>query len=180
MISPVAPKVRMESVEIETGLRVYRCPESGGYWIPENSYWRWFRIQPKRLERLPASAGHDVIEEPGRPVRLCPETGAIMTRYRVGEGFSFRMDRSPNGGIWLDRGEWEALKSRNFHDELLLVFTHAWQKNLRQKERLESLRQHFKDRIGADPFDRVVEFKQWLRTQDEPQAILCFLKDDDL
>ena len=119
-------------------------------------------------------------EEPGQPARVCPESGRIMTRYRIGEGFSFRIDRSPTGGVWLDRGEWEALKSRNFHDELLRVFTHAWQKRILRKEQLESLRKQFEDRIGGASFERAVEFKKWLQTQDHAQAIISFLQDEDL
>lgn len=180
MISPAAPNVRMVLVEIEPGLRVFHCPESGGVGIPENAYWRWIRKQPQRLERLSESQGHDAREERGQSVRVCPETGKLMTRYRVGEGFSFRIDRSPNGGVWLDPGEWEALKSRNFHDELLQVFTQAWQKRILRKEQLESLRKQFQARIGPEGFERAVQFKNWLRSQDQAPAIVCFLQDEDL
>jgi hypothetical protein len=102
-----------------------------------------------------------------------------MTRYRVGEGFSFRIDRSPNGGIWLDRGEWEALKSRNFHDELLFIFTNQWQSEIIRKEQIEALRTQFRERLGDDTYERAVEFKQWLRQQPDPRTILCFLKDEE-
>ena len=180
MISPVEPKVRMEWIELEPGLKVYRCPKSQGYWIPESAYWKWTSTRPQRLEPLPADAGFDVEEEPGQPVRICPETGKLMTRYRVGKGFSFRIDRSPNGGIWLDAGEWEALKSRNFHDALLSVFTASWQKAIVKSEQAQSLTDQFRRRIGEDEFERVTEFKSWLKRQQDPEAILCFLQDDAL
>lgn len=170
----------METVELEPGLIVYKCPVSGGYWISESSYWQWISSRPERLERLPETAGHDVREEPGQTIRICPETGKLMTRYRVGEGFSFRIDRSPNGGIWLDRGEWEALKSRNFHDALLFVFTNQWQKQIIREEQTEALRKQFKQRLGDDGYERAVEFKRWLQQQVEPQMILCFLQGPEL
>lgn len=162
------------------GLLVYKCPRSGGYWIPENRYWRWIAKQPERLEKLPATAGEDVVEEPTQAARMCLETGQLMTRYRVGEGFGFRIDRSPNGGIWLDKGEWEALESRNFHDKLLLVFTNVWQKEVVRAELLESFRRQFRQRVGEDGFNRVVEFKKWLKAQNDPASILAFLRDDEL
>ena len=180
MISPVDPKVRMVPEEISPGLMAYKCPRSEGCWISESRYWRWISSQPERLERLPAAHGHDIEEESGQPVRICPETGRLMTRYRVGEGFSFRIDRSPNGGIWLDKGEWEALKSRNFHDELLFVFTNSWQKAIIQTEMLESLRGQFRNRVGDENYGRVTEFKDWLKTQGDPLAIIAFLRDDEL
>lgn len=180
MISPVSPNSQMEPVEIEPGLVAHKCPKSGGYWISENCYWRWFSKQPERLKRLPDSEGHDVQEEAGQPVRLCPETGRIMTRYRVGEGFSFRIDRSPNGGVWLDAGEWEALKSRNFHDELLFIFTNSWQQKIVKEDQARALRDQVRERLGTNNYARLVEFKKWMVLQKERQTIIAFLQDPDL
>ena len=180
MNSPAEPTVAMETIELEPGLTAYRCPRSGGHWISEGVYWRWISSRPERLGQLPPAAGHDVKEEPGQRVRICPETGRLMTRYRVGAGFSFRIDRSPNGSIWLDRGEWEALKSRNYHDALLFVFTNQWQKEIVRNEQTEAVRRQFRERLGRDAYERALEFKKWLKQQPERELILCLLRDAEV
>ncbi|GHC62642.1 zf-TFIIB domain-containing protein [Roseibacillus persicicus] len=109
MKSPVSPKTTLTKTELEPNLDAFQCPESGGHYIPAASYWRWLGKNPSRLPQLPVSSDDLPEVEETASTRLCPESGMPMLRYKVGHGFSFTIDRSPSGGIWLDRGEWEAL-----------------------------------------------------------------------
>jgi hypothetical protein len=109
----------MELQELEPGLHVYKCSTSGGLWIPLQSYLSW-------KERQAQGTTHEthnpqfLQDDSTRRALICPESGRLLLRYRVGHGFQFHIDRSPvTGGVWLDKGEWEALKSRGLH----LAFT---------------------------------------------------------
>ena len=114
MRSPVASHMEMERITLEDGLTAYQCTESGGVFVPAECYFRWLSRQADRLPHLPKSEA-DVevaVEDDDGRVKVCPESGQIMQRFKVGHGFSFYLDRSPSGSIWLDKGEWEALKGR--------------------------------------------------------------------
>jgi hypothetical protein len=175
MKSPVGSRKPLVAVSLEDGLTAYRCPETGGHYLPAASYMRWLSAQPARLPQLPPADedGPECETTPG--VRLCPETGTIMTRYKVGHGFRFALDRSLTGGIWLDAGEWEALRSRNFHDEIHFIFTEPWQRKVRQDEIAGSERSRFEERIGPDLLSRVDRLRQDLAGHPHRDEILAYL-----
>src|SRR5262249_27471107 len=107
MNSPLHPETAMQLKEIEPGLSAYECPISGGLWIPLQSYLRW-REQGPGVPDLPTGGTIPVVQDDSnRPALICPESGRLLLRYRVGHGLNFHIDRSPaTGGVWLDKGEW--------------------------------------------------------------------------
>ena len=102
-----------------------------------------------------------------------------MLRYRVGLGLRFHVDRSPStGGVWLDAGEWEALKGHGLHVHLHLVFTASYQRAIRSEEYRGAMEQVFRERIGEADFPRVSEFKRWLDDHPRRREIGCYLLGD--
>jgi hypothetical protein len=100
----------------------------------------------------------------------------LLLRYRVGHGLQFHIDRSPaTGGVWLGKGEWEALKSKGLHVSLHLIFTAAYQRQVRTAEYAENLTETFRDRIGAADFTKVAEFGAWLAQHPRSRDICCYL-----
>jgi Zn-finger nucleic acid-binding protein len=169
----------MELQEIEPGLEVYECPKSGGLWIPLQSYLAWKDRHPEGTA-APVEGCAPVLQDDSRQRALiCPESGRLLLRYRVGHGFQFHLDRSPaTGGVWLDKGEWEALKSKGLHVALHLIFTAAYQRQIRSSEYVQSLTETFRDRIGAADFSRVAEFGAWLARHPKRRDICCYLLDN--
>ena len=119
MKSPVLPNVDMRRVTLDEGLPAWECPGSGGHWINGDDYRTWLERRSQTAPVTPTAEGFDVRETPETAhARICPETGRLMTRYRVGRDLSFSIDFSAaTGGVWLDKDEWNALRSRNLHDE---------------------------------------------------------------
>lgn len=180
MNSPVHPDTAMTSREIEPGLSVYECPKSGGLWIPLHAYLTWKEQQPEpTVEASPTENTPPFQAEEQKPRALiCPESGRLLLRYRVGHGLPFHIDRSPaTGGVWLDKGEWEALKSKGLHTTLHLIFTSAYQRQLRTTEYTQTLTDTFRDRIGPDDFSKVTEFAAWLAHHPKGRDICCYLLD---
>ncbi len=177
MKSPVGSRKPMTLTELEDGLMAYRCEESGGYYIPSNCYMRWLSQQPAITPHIPQSDEHEQPEPSDMPpqARICPESGTIMTRYKVGHGFPFMIDRSITGGIWLDAGEWEALRARNFHDELNRVFTQSWQRTVRDTELQQSRRTRMEERFGADVLHRIDKLKDELQNHPNREELLAYL-----
>ena len=168
----------MQLREIEAGLEAYECPRSGGLWIPLQSYLAWKERQPQATV-APVESCAPVLQDDSRQRALvCPESGRLLLRYRVGHGLQFHLDRSPaTGGVWLDKGEWEALKSKGLHVALHLIFSAAYQRQLRTSEYVQRLTETFRDRIGAADFSRVAEFAAWLVGHPKRRDICCYLLD---
>lgn len=175
MQSPVGSRKALVSVQLEEGLMAYRCPETGGHYIPAPAYMRWLGAQPARLPHLPPGGDDGPEPQSAQGVRLCPESGTIMTKYKVGHGFRFTIDRSLTGGIWLDAGEWEALRSRKFHDEIHFIFTDPWQRHVRRDESAERERSRLAERVGRDLLGRLDGLKEELETHPHRDEILAYL-----
>jgi Zn-finger nucleic acid-binding protein len=178
--SPLHTDAHLQRVQLEPGLEAFQCPKSGGYWIPLQSYTIWQERHRDGIHPLPRGYEPRCEENSEKRTLICPESGCLLTRYRVGQGLKFRIDRSPKtGGVWLDAGEWEALKSKNLHDELHLIFGAPYQRRIRTQESHAQLRQLFAQRIGAADFVRVNEFKNWLHRHARQRDILAYLLDDE-
>ena len=177
MKSPASPSTQLVKVELEPKLAAYHCPETGGHYLSAASYWHWLGKNPNRLPQLPSSGDELPTEEEKTGNLLCPETGLPMLRYKVGHGFTFTIDRSPTGGLWFDKGEWEALRERNFHDELHLIFTLPWQNKVRRETQEENLANILKERIGEEAYEKTISFRDWLSTQPDSTPILALLRE---
>jgi Zn-finger nucleic acid-binding protein len=177
MQSPVYPETALQFAEIEPGLSTFTCPKSGGVWIPLQSYVSWKERHAKEEGPLPIRYVPVLVEDSKRAL-ICPESGRLLIRYRVGHGLPFHVDLSPvTGGVWLDKGEWEALKSRGLHVELNLIFTASYQRQIRTAEYEQALEVAFRERIGEEDFQKVAAFKDWLANHPKRRDICCYLLD---
>lgn len=159
---------------MEPGLTAYACPKSGGVWIPLQNYFDWQRRQPAPIPS--ATSEPALVVDAEQRALICPESGRLLLRYRVGHGLSFHVERSPvTGGVWLDRGEWTALKSKGLHTELHLIFTAAYQREIRSQEYAQMLEQTFRERIGEPDYSRAVEIKRWLVSHPRRRELCCYL-----
>lgn len=176
MQSPLAHHKRLERVELEPGLTAFRCPETGGHWIPAENYWRWRSTLPATAVVVESPAAETVpVSEYDGAVKLCPESGTVMMRYRVGHGQSFRVERSHTGGIWLDGGEWEALCGGHLHNSIHLIFTAPWQKAVRQQEMDAVHLAQLRERLGDELLEKLQVLRQELAEHPQRSAALAFL-----
>ena len=172
--SPISGKP-MEAVLLESGLEAYRCVDSGGHYIPSQAYLRWIQQQPARLPHLPKSAELAELAVDSSKTLFCPESGTLMSRFKVGHGFVFSIDRSITGGVWLDGGEWETLRQRNFHDEIHLVFTAPWQKQVRTTQAQAIYEQTLRASLGQDLLDRLTLLRTELLDHSHRNLALAYL-----
>lgn len=176
MQSPVNSSVKLQEGEIEPGLNAFICPESGGIWIPLQSYVNWREHHLDEIAPAPQQYTPETTDDSKRRAYICPESGRVLLRYKVGHGLNFHIDRSPvSGGVWLDKGEWEALKSKGLHTQMHLIFTASYQRQVRTAEYDQTIEDNFKNRIGALAFDKVIQFRDWLTTQPKRREIVSYL-----
>lgn len=108
--SPITGKP-LSPVNLTEGLQALQCADSGGHYIPAVCYMTWLEKQEARLPQLPESSAPLESEMDPSSVRICPESGTLMTRYKVGHGFAFTIDRSITGGIWRHLARWRRVGS---------------------------------------------------------------------
>ncbi len=120
---------RFSLVSLDEGLSARECGNCGGHWLPSFQYWRWLEKHGPNLPEKPKEEGFDAPTEGLDRAMICPECEHILVKAAAGHDLTFRVDRCYHcGGIWLDANEWEALKSRNLHDDIHLMYTQTWRK----------------------------------------------------
>jgi len=181
MKSPVHPEINLAKAELEPGLTSWRCPSSGGHWIPAPSYWRWHSQLAPMLKKEAVDRKISKIQQPDieeqleRPALLCPESNCLLVRYRVG-GIGIYIDRSPiSGGIWLEAGEWNLLKENTIHASLHQIFTTSYQKRILREEAHEALMHKFYTDLGEDVAEDLVHLAEWLKLHPKKRRIIAWL-----
>ena len=176
MKSPLGTHKALERVTLDDGLTAFRCPETEGLYITLEQHWRWQKgagdgptVADPHGESIPVSEHDDAI-------KICPESGMLMTRYRVGRGLPFRVDRSVTGGVWLDAGEWEALRAGGLHRNLHLVFTAPWQKAIRDAEAAAQNDERLRGRLGDDFFSRLGAIRDEIWSHPSSAEALAYLQ----
>ncbi len=162
--------------KLEENLAGYHCDDCGGHWICSRDYHDWLDVKGEILEEKDeydvSIKSEDIFK-----AKLCPECGRIMSKYRVGHGVPFRIDIcGACNGFWMDKNEWEILKSKNLHDEINAIYTRAWQKDVQNVENQEKMKLAIEKRLGRDIFEKADEFKQWLGQQEEKDIIIAYLR----
>lgn len=181
MKSPVHPEINLAEAELEPGLTSWRCPSSGGHWIPAPSYWRWHSQMPPNLKKEHSDRKISKVQQPSvdeqleRPALLCPESNCLLVRYRVG-GIGIYIDRSPlSGGIWLEAGEWNLLKENSIHASLHEIFTTSYQKRILREEARDALMHKFYTDLGEDVAEDLTHLAEWLKLHPKKRRIIAWL-----
>jgi len=176
MKSPIARDQFLKKVEIENGLVAYECPVSHGYYIPLQNYWTWLNKQSERLAHLPAEQVNvpKIVERD--MVKLCPESDTVMLRYKVGHDFGFTVDRSITGGVWFDQGEWEALKQRQFHDEVHLIFTAPWQQAVQKDEAKQLHEKVMKEKFEPELLADIQDLRKRLADHPNKEYAMAYIQ----
>lgn len=91
------------------GVPIHTCPECGGEWVEGK---RLRMIERRRHVEIPRHAGA-AVERPARErARVCPGCGMVMQKARYGKQHDIILDQCAQcKGIWLDRGELEAVQA---------------------------------------------------------------------
>ncbi len=177
MHSPVKNRKQMNRIQLEEGLIAYQCPETSGVFLPVSSYVQWLSRQPARLPQLPPSeSSEQECLTDSQEAKICPESGQLMQRYAIGHDFSFYVDRSPSGSLWFDKGEWEALRKRQYHDELHLIFTAPWQDKVRAKRKANAERAILLEKLGGDLLGRIDSLIGELEGHDYQSMAIAYLQ----
>ena len=176
MKCPICKTEELTLTSLDDALTARHCDVCGGNWIPSFEYWKW---RDAHKENLPSKDPEPNAPNPSTGVlaaKLCPECNRILVKYKVGHGVAFSLDLCGNcGGIWFDKDEWEALRSRNLHDDVHMIFTATWQSRVRSEDARREAERLYRSKFGAEGFEEVRRMKEWIEDHPRKHEILAYL-----
>lgn len=181
MKCPTCKSVRLEPRELVRGLSAESCPQCSGSFVVFEPYLLWQETQP-----APAKQPEVGIPDPTQPAeqvgpKLCPYCGRFMTKFRLALNIPFHLDRCGGcGGMWFERGEWEACQARGIHTRLNMFFNDSWQNQLRQEEAKYLQEERYRSLLGDEVYERVKAFKAWAEQHAKKSVIFACLESRDV
>lgn len=154
-------------------MRTLQCSNCEGHWLQSYHYWTWLSDRDSEIVPEWNSEPEELQPRDTAEAKICIECGKLMSRFRVGKGMEFYLDRCGYcAGIWFDRHEWETLKSRKIHDVIHKIFARPWQREIVQIDYDNRL----KETIGPDKFQNLKSLKSWLDHDPNRGLILGYLE----
>jgi Zn-finger nucleic acid-binding protein len=172
-------KPYFEEHELEEGLPGQRCPDchTDVLWLKDYRAWREAK-HPDWEKSTPEPAVPTCPEQASK-ARVCPACQRLMARHRTGSEESFWLDYCVACGlVWLDDGEWEALKRDSLALHLDTLLTERWQRRVVEQRKIATREAVLRERLGgAERFGEIKRFKTWLKQQGDKKEILAYLSD---
>ena len=179
MKCPVCKQNTLSLITLYEDLPANKCSNCNGIWLSSNQYLAWVRTQAKPLPEKQVE-GAIAPKLKTDTLKLCPESGHIMKRFKVFPKVDFYLDRCSHcNGIWFDSHEWDVLVEHNMQDKVNQFFTAPWQDKLREKETRANMEKIYQDKLGADDYQRVQEVRAWLEENPRRAMLIAFLQADD-
>ncbi len=179
MKCPVCKQDSLHLISLFEDLPANQCSNGHGIWVSSNQYLAWVRMQEEPLPEKP-------VEEIIAPqlhtdtLKLCPESGHIMKRFKVFPNVAFYLDRCSHcNGIWFDSREWDVLVANNMQDKVNQFFTAPWQDKLRKKESHANMDKIYRDKLGAEDYGRIQDVRAWMKDNPRRAMLIAFLQADD-
>ncbi|GLS24649.1 zf-TFIIB domain-containing protein [Marinibactrum halimedae] len=161
---------------IEGLFRSHTCSHCQGNWILIEDYVSWKERNPEFS--FSESAAFE--SEDSKNALLCPISGTIMQKYRISHNSEHRLDYSPSvGGVWLDKGEWEFLKSEGLAGSLNTIFTARWQKSIREASAKETFSEVYREKFGDADYQKLKEMREWVMSHKNRADIRAYLLAED-
>lgn len=158
---------------IDGSLICHTCNDCGGHWIKLSDYYEWHNnqeSQPSVVDEI----GVEVDTVDSKKALLCPETGGIMTKFKITSDMDHKIDWcNASASIWLDKGEWQLLKEKGVADKLNQIFSEEWQEQIIEETSRNNREAHFIARLGEENYSRLKIVRTWLHEQsDEHKAMM--------
>lgn len=179
MKCPVDKTDTLSQIALIEGLPAMQCSTCGGVWVDSNAYLAWRKASGK----IDSRASADIKIDPAWDVdelKLCPNSGHIMGRYKILADSDFHLDRCGHcNGIWFDKHEWDALIELGLHDNVNEFFTRPWQDEIRSSEARNHMDKLYLEKFGADDYEHVKKVREWMKDHPKRGMLLAYLQASD-
>lgn len=179
MKCPVCKLDSLGPITLVENLPANQCSNCNGVWLDSNSYIAWWKGRGEDLPERKIEMAIDPAWEVGE-LKLCPNSGHIMARYKIFPDTKFYLDRCGHcNGIWLDKNEWDALVKRNLHDNINEFFTRPWQDEIRTAEARNHMDKLYLEKFGAEDYEHIKQVREWLKDHPKQGMLIAFLQAHD-
>ncbi|GAA6136442.1 hypothetical protein NBRC116583_01890 [Arenicella sp. 4NH20-0111] len=162
---------------LDVMLPSHACNECGGVFLRMIDYFRW-QEDNENID-LVANPPVGIHAEETSTAILCPKTGVLMTKYRISKDTEHRLDFSAAANaVWMDKGEWELLKTAGLATRLNNLFTSHWQHDIHAQESSEVMRELYARRFG-EHYAALSEFRAVLDAMDDKHEAIAYLMAED-
>lgn len=169
----------MDSVNLtlEDNLHAIKCNNCEGIWIPSTNYLKYIESNKPDLSLLNPTDMQKVFSEKDTETgKKCPDCGKQVVARKAGFGAEFKVDRCDHCyGIWLDRDEWELLKSKNLNTVIYYMFTSTWEMKVRSQTEFSLKLKAIEKNFSEDQSTKIVDFLKWLEQQDNKHELLSYM-----
>ena len=158
---------------LDTTLTCQTCSNCGGNWIKLEDYIEWLKTQTPQ-QAVVDEIGVEVDTVESAQALLCPETGAIMTKFHITSDTDHKIDWcNHSSSMWLDKGEWQLLKNKGVADKLNQIFSSEYQQEIVEQTTRNSREMMMINKIGEENYSRLKLVRTWLHEQsDENKALM--------
>ena len=175
--------IQLNRTLLDSNLPAFYCSQCECIWVSANEYLSWLTPNSSiPIENIDLTRNFDTpfpISDNNKAL-ICPDCGRIMRRFKIWPNHDFYLDRCSNcNGIWFDKNEWQTLQTQNFHNQLNIFFTHAWQENLRSKEMHQRFDSMYLDVFGAEDYQKIKDIRLWLADNPNGNRLLAYLSDKE-
>ena len=163
--------------ELLDNLVTHPCTSCQGKWIVKEDYWKWLEPRGTILIEVPPAANPlDLPVEQTEKLKICPDCGRFMGKYKVGHGLHFViLCCGTCAGFWLDANSWENLESRHIHERLHFIVSDAWQKKSARLDREKGHEQIVLEKVGAEDLEKIRSIKVWIDSHPRKAELLSVL-----
>lgn len=179
MKCPVCKTDTLGLTTLIENLPAKQCSHCGGIWLDSNAYLAWWKGKGGDMPQKQAAAQIDPAWDVDE-LKLCPNSGHIMGRYKILADTDYHLDRCGHcNGIWFDKHEWDALVEMNLHDNVNEFFTRPWQDEIRATETHHHMERLYREKLGAEDYERIQRIREWLKDHPRKGMLFAFLQADD-
>jgi Zn-finger nucleic acid-binding protein len=180
MNCPVCQRSSLLQSNLEEGLPCLSCSECGGSLIDAEAYAAWRQSAQGKSAADSTKDGTptpmSLVSGEMSKLKFCPRCSHILIKYKIGLEFDFTIDRCGHcGGAWLDKNEWEILKSRKLHSQIYDMFSHEWQSEIRANEHRQAMENILRERLGNADYDEFQRVKTWLDNHPKADELYALL-----
>lgn len=177
MRCPVCKDEKLIRADITSNLPAFSCSTCRGNWVRYVDYDNWNKNNNESNTATNQIGDYAPIYN-SKQANLCPDCVRILIKYKIEKDINFSVDHCGNcNGVWLDSNEWEALITHNLHHLMHRFFTKPWQNKLREEIAKERFETQYQERFGLQEYEKLKEFREWLDSSKNKDAMLAYLID---
>lgn len=177
MKCPNCESINSESLLLDSNLNAIKCNDCEGIWIPSNNYFKYIESNKPDLSILnPTDMQKVFSEKDSETGKKCPDCGKQVVARKAGFGAEFKVDRCDHCfGIWLDKNEWELLKTKNLNTAIYYMFTSTWEMKVRSQTEFTLKLEAIKKNFSIDQSSKIVDFLEWLEQQENKKELISYI-----